>query len=129
MKIVVSTKDGDRISKSFGGCNVFRIYETENGKIVKKTSRLNLYNSRNRQKMMDAGNQHAGELAQVKNVIEGLKDCQVVICHRMNRRNWLKMGRYGVEMIFTTMPDAENAVIKYLSGELKDEYHQTMNYT
>lgn len=88
-----------------------------------------MYNSRKRQKILNSGNQHAGELAQVRNVIEGVKDCQVIICHRMNRRNWLKMGGYGVEMIFTTMTDAENAVIKYLSGELKDEYHQIMNYS
>ena len=39
------------------------------------------------------------------------------------------MGGSGVEMIFTTMTDAENAVIKYLSGELKDEYHQIMDYS
>jgi predicted Fe-Mo cluster-binding NifX family protein len=129
VKIVVSTKDGRKISRSFSGCNVFKIYETENGKIVKKSSRLNMYNSRKRQKILNSGNQHIDEQAQVRNVIEGVKDCQVVICHRMNRRNWIKMGGSGVEMIFTTITDAENAVIKYLSGELKDEYHQIMDYS
>jgi predicted Fe-Mo cluster-binding NifX family protein len=129
MKIVVSTKDGRKISRSFSGCNVFKIYETENGKIVRKTSRPNTFNSRIRHKLKGTQNQQSLEDSDVRNVIDGVKDCQVVICHRMNRRNWAKMGGSGVEMIFTSVTDAENAVIKYLSGQLKDEYHQIMNFS
>ncbi|MBR9998568.1 MAG: hypothetical protein KFF73_06335 [Cyclobacteriaceae bacterium] len=130
MKIVVSTKDGRKISRSFSGCNVFKIFETENGKIVKKSSRLNTFNSRLKQKikeLSDSENRQPNETLPVKNVIDGVKDCHVIICHKMNRRNWIKMGGSGVEMFFTSISDAENAVIKYLSGELKDEYHQIMN--
>ena len=128
-KIIVSTNDGKRISRTFKGCNILKEFLVEKGKIIKKIDRLNISTSWKKKKfrnLLNSFDYQQKESAAVKNIPEGLIDCEVIICRKMDRSTWGKLGPSGVEMIFTSLNDAENAVIRYLSGNLVDEYKKIM---
>ncbi len=127
MKIAVATHDGQKISRTFCGCNYFKIFEVEKGRIVGKNERPNTFTARKKKKFKSSFNGSTGKINGIRNVAEGVRDCHVVICHKMDRGSWSRLGISGKEMIFTSMTYAEKAVRKYLSGDLVDEYNQCVN--
>jgi predicted Fe-Mo cluster-binding NifX family protein len=128
VKIGVSTRDGQKISRSLNRTNILKIFEVEKGKVVNKIIRYTYHSSKKKKdnQISPDRNPDIKKVNTVKNVTDGVKDCDVVICNRMNRRIWGNLGQKGVEMYFTSMTFAEEAVVKYLRGELKDEYPKKM---
>lgn len=128
-KIIVSTTDGNRISRTLKGADVLKVFIVERGKIVKKLDRLNVTTSCKRKKfgeILKANNFRQKNIHPVKTIAEGIQDCEVIICRKMDRRTWKNLGHEGIEMIFTSLKDAEAAVRAYVNGKLEDEYMKIM---
>jgi len=128
-KIIVTTTDGNRISRTFKGANVLKVFVVEKGRIINKLDCLNVTTSCKRRKfgeILIANNFQDKNILPVKTIKEGVNDCEVIICRKMDRRTWKNLGHEGIEMIFTTLKDAEAAVRAYVNGKLEDEYMKIM---
>jgi predicted Fe-Mo cluster-binding NifX family protein len=124
MKIAVATEDGKLIFPHFGRSPYFAIFEIEEGRIINQTMRQNTFTGhfRGKHEHHHHGEHHhgAGDPHAHQSVAEGLKDCQVVISQGMGRKAWEDLREKGIEMIVTDESRIENAVRKYLAGELAD---------
>lgn len=124
MKIAVATEDGKTIFPHFGRSPCFAIFEIEQGKIINQTMRQNTFTGHfsGKHPHHEPGEHHhgAGDPHVHQSVAEGLKDCRVVISQGMGRKAWEDLRARGIEMIVTDETGVENAVQKYLAGELAD---------
>jgi predicted Fe-Mo cluster-binding NifX family protein len=124
MKIAVATEQGKIISDHFGRSPYFAIFEIENGKIINQSMRQNTFTGhfRGHHEGHMHGERHHGTGAphDHDSVAEGLGDCSVVISHGMGRKAWEDLRARGIEMIVTDETEVNEAVRRYLAGELQD---------
>lgn len=121
MKIAVATNDNQKVAGHVGRCKAFLVFETSDSKITDKVIRINSFtNHGNHHDHNSEHHQHGEGHGQHNhhNLIDGLKDCDVLI---FNHGGWhliedLKAN--NIKPILTNEDIAEDAVLKYLSGDL-----------
>lgn len=123
MKIAIATMDGEQISSHFGRSTYFAIYQTDGKNIMDKSLRENTYTHHFKRGGNHDGHEPGHHHGQGHHghggVYEGLKDCQVVICRGMGQRAWEDLSTQGMEVITTEEIYCNEAVKKYLDGNLE----------
>ncbi|PMQ01261.1 MAG: iron-molybdenum cofactor biosynthesis protein [Dictyoglomus sp. NZ13-RE01] len=116
MKIAIASDDGRTISSHFGRTRGFVIFEIEDGKVLGEEYRPNTFTGHAR------GLHHSGHghYDTHGDIINALRDCNVVISHGMGRRLYDDLRSAGIQVIVTEETDVKRALELYLSGNLKD---------
>lgn len=117
MKIAVPTNDGISISAHFGRSAAFLIFETENGQIKGTESKKNSTTHTHAQGACD---HHAAEPTHDHHdgILATLEGCEMVICAGMGQRAADALKGRGIQIRFTSIPSAEDAVSAHLAGKL-----------
>jgi len=119
-KIAVATNDQKRVTGHIGRCRAFMIYEVDGDKVVKKELRENNFTNHRRG---EEHHQHHGEGGGHRHthLIEGLKDCKYLISSGGGWRVVEDLKQYNIVTLFTNVEMIEDAVNKFIKGELKNE--------
>ncbi|NWF49744.1 MAG: iron-molybdenum cofactor biosynthesis protein [Ignavibacteriaceae bacterium] len=127
-KIAIATNDQKRVTGHIGKCRAFMIYEIDGEKIVNKELRENLFTNH-----MRGGEHHhhhgEGDGNRHTHLIEGLKDCKFLICSGGGWRVVEDLKKHNIETLFTDIELIEDAVNKFIKGELKNETDLVCNHT
>jgi len=118
MKIAVATNDNSTVAGHVGRCRAFLIYQTDGSNIQSKEVRENSFTHHGQKN--GGGEEHHGEGQGHghQNLIEGLKDCEVLIFNHGGWRLIEDMKAHNITPILTNEEIAESAVLKYIKGEL-----------
>jgi predicted Fe-Mo cluster-binding NifX family protein len=117
MKIAVATNDQQRVTGHIGRCRSFMVFELENGAILNKEVRDNTFTSHGSKEAHDhnhgegAGHHHT-------RLIEGLRDCAYLISSGGGWRVVEDLKANNITTLFTDETLIDNAVMKFLKGEL-----------
>jgi len=120
-KIAIATDDNQTVAGHVGRCRAFLIFETDGAKILNTEVRENLFthHRQNENSENENGHHHGGEHAHGhQNLVEGLKDCEVVIFSHGGWRLIEDLKANNITPILTNEKIAERAILKYLKGEL-----------
>jgi predicted Fe-Mo cluster-binding NifX family protein len=125
MKIAVATNDNQKVAGHVGRCNAFLVFETDDSKILDKVVRINSFT--NHGKPRDHNHDHEnhqhgegnGQQHNHHNLIAGLKDCDALIFNHGGWRLIEDLKANNIKPLLTNEIFAENAVLKYLSGDLE----------
>lgn len=117
MKIAVATDDEVRVTGHIGRCNAFIVYTLEDSKILKQEIRENTF-TRHRHGQQ-GGHHHGGEHTHGHTrIIDALKDCEVLIFKSGGWRLVDDLKQNNIVPVLTDEILADDAVIKYVKGEL-----------
>ena len=117
MKIAVATNDNLKVAGHVGRCKAFLVFETEEKEIINKVIRINSFTN-HRQHSHHHHEHNHGEGPGHQNLVEVLKDCEVLIFNQGGWRLIKDLKANNIEPVLTDEPIAEDAVLKYLKGEL-----------
>ncbi|MCG6959653.1 hypothetical protein LJE82_07160 [bacterium BMS3Abin03] len=140
MKIAVATNDQRRVTGHIGRCKSFMVYEIEGQKIINKELRENLFTNH---RMQGHGHDHHGNGGghshehhgngggrhSHSHLIEGLKDCEYLISKGGGWRVVEDLKRYNIKTLFADEELIEDAVNKFISGNLKDDPNLTCDHS
>ncbi len=116
MKIAVASNDHVRVSGHLGRCKSFVIYSVEDKKITNKEIRENTFTHHHAHHHHgDEENHHGHNHA---NLINGLKDCEVVIFNAGGWRIIEDLKANNIIPFLTEERIADEAAQKYINGEL-----------
>jgi predicted Fe-Mo cluster-binding NifX family protein len=127
-KIAIATNDQKRVTGHIGRCRGFMIYEIDGEKIINKESRENQFTNHR----MGGGQQHhhgEGEAHRGQghgrhsheHLINGLKDCSYLISSGGGWRVVEDLKQHNITTLFTNVESIDDAVNKFIIGELKNE--------
>lgn len=130
MKLAIASDDSKTVTGHIGRVRGFLILSIEDGKILSKEYRQNLFTHHARmnngvEEQTEQGEHHHGQPYGKEHshghgkLAEGLKDCSHLICSGAGWRVVEDLKKFGVEIIFTTETDAETAALKYVKGDLE----------
>jgi len=128
MKIAIATNDQIRVTGHIGKCRSFMVYEIDGEKIVNKELRENLFTNH---RMMHQSHQHHGEgegRHSHIHLINGLKDCKYLISSGGGWRVVEDLKQHNIFTLFTNEELIEDAVNKFIKGELKNETELVCNH-
>lgn len=120
-KIAIATNDQKRVTGHIGRCRAFMIYEIDGEKIVNKELRENLFTNHRRG---GEHHQHNGEgegRHSHEHLVNGLKDCKYLISSGGGWRVVEELKQHDIVTLFTDVEMLEDAVNKFIKGELKNE--------
>ncbi len=129
MKIAVATNDEINLTGHVGRCHGFIVYEVDENKIINKEIRQNNFthhhssHNHNHEHHHGEGHRHGHE-----NLIEGLKDCSYILFQGGGWRLIEDLKANNIIPILTSENNADEAVIKFLKGELVNEENLTCNH-
>jgi predicted Fe-Mo cluster-binding NifX family protein len=127
-KIAIATDDQKRVTGHIGRCKGFAVYEIANGKITNKEARENLFTQHRRG---GQHHQHHGE-GEVRHnhehLINGLKDCSYLVSSGGGWRVVEDLKQHNITTLFTDVALIEDAVNKFMKGELKNETDLVCNH-
>ena len=107
MKIAVGSDDQKTVRKShFGESPSYIVYEILNGELIGKEIREN--------GSVDEDESHHGKSGEVMKV---LSDCQIFMGQSMGKKSMRNLSNKGIECIFTTIENADEAVTQFLDGD------------
>jgi predicted Fe-Mo cluster-binding NifX family protein len=109
MKIAVASDDKETISHHFGRALGFVVFEIKDGKIIEKEYRENVGKSTGQCHTCNHGT-----------MINNIKDCESVISHGMGRGIYQDLESNKIKAVVTDEDIAEEAVMKYLLGNLEN---------
>ena len=125
-KIAVATNDQKRVTGHIGRCRAFMIYEIDGDKIMNKELRENNFTNHRR-----GGGHHHGEgeghggqghgRHSHEHLVNGLKDCTYLISSGGGWRVVEDLKQHNIITLFTDLEQIEDAVNKFIIGELKKE--------
>lgn len=119
MNIAVATNDNIKVAGHVGRCKAFLIFETEEEKILNKAIRINSFTNHGQHGHQHHEHNHGeGRGHGHNNLVEGLKDCEALIFNHGGWRLINDLKANNIEPVLTDEPIAEEAVVKYLKGEL-----------
>lgn len=123
MKIAVASNNSIKVSGHLGRCKTFVVFETDKKNIQSKEIRENTFRHH------EAGHGHHNHGAHHEHggggehnhneLIELIRDCRYVIFQSGGWRIIEDLQANGISPILTDEENAENAVIKFLAGELE----------
>jgi predicted Fe-Mo cluster-binding NifX family protein len=118
-KIAIATNDQLRVTGHIGRCRSFMVYEIDGEKIINKELRENSFTNHRR----GVEHQHYGENGghSHTHLIEGLKDCSYLISSGGGWRVVEDLKQHNMITLFTDIEMIEDAVNKFINGELKNE--------
>lgn len=119
-KIAIATNDQKRVTGHIGRCRAFMVYEIDGDKIVNTELRENLFTNHRRG---GEHHQHHGDGGEHRHthLIEGLKDCKYLISSGGGWRVVEDLRQHNIATLFTDVELIEDAVNKFIKGELKNE--------
>lgn len=117
-KIAVATNDNIKVAGHVGRCKSFLIFDTEDKKIINKMTRINSF-THHGQHDHNHQEHHQGEGHGHHNLIDGLKDCEVLIFNHGGWRLVEDLKANNIKPVLTDEVIAEDAVQKYLDGTLR----------
>lgn len=119
MKIAVATNDNIKVAGHVGKCKSFLVFETDEKSILNKSVRINSFTHHGQHSSHNHEHNHSENHAHSHhNLIEGLKDCDVLIFNHGGRRLIEDLKVNNIKPVLTDELIAESAVLKYLKGEL-----------
>lgn len=116
VKIAVATDDLQSVAGHVGRCKSFLIFQTNGKEIVNKEVRENIFThhrQHHEEHHHSENHQHSHQ-----NLIDGLRDCEVLIFSHGGWRLIEDIKAHNITPILTDEKLAEDAVLKYLKGEL-----------
>jgi predicted Fe-Mo cluster-binding NifX family protein len=121
-KIAIATNDQQRVTGHIGRCKAFMIYEIDGEKIVNKELRKNNFTNHRR----GSEHHHQGDSEDHgrhshEHLINGLKDCSYLISSGSGWRVVEDLKQHNIITLFTDVELIEEAVNKFIKGELKNE--------
>ncbi len=116
MKIAVASNNGTNVSGHVGRCKSFLIFETNGKEITSKELRENTFTNHGEHHHNHQDGHHHSH----QNLIDGLKDCEALIFNHGGWRIIEDLKANNITPILTDEKIAEEAVVKYLRGELKN---------
>jgi len=119
VKIAIPTKDGKRIATFFRSSPYYKIIKIKDGNITKVSVIKNISGKCPFSDLNDSSSNYCS----MKNVVDCLNDCQVVIIRRIDHQSWDKLGHMGVEVIHTDEQEVDESLEKYLEGNLIDRFN------
>jgi len=120
-KIALATNDQKRITGHIGRCRSFIVYEINDGKILNKEIRENQFTQHRKS---GQHHQHHGEgegRHSHTHLINGLKDCGYLISRGGGWRVVEDLKQYNIQTLFTDVEIIDDAVDKFMKGELKND--------
>jgi len=119
-KIAIATNNGVNVTGHIGRCRSFMIYELNDSKILNKELRENVFTHH---RISDHNEHHHGEGGGHSHagLIEGLKDCSYLISHGGGWRVVEDLKQHNITTLFTEVELVEDAVTKFIKGELKND--------
>jgi predicted Fe-Mo cluster-binding NifX family protein len=127
MKIAAITDDGKNISQHFGRAPYYMVVTVEEGEIVNHEMREKLghaqFQSEGHDHHEDTGGRHGyGPAADNRHgrMAEAITDCEAVLCRGMGMGAYENMKARGIRPVVTDIPDIDEAVLAYGSGQLVD---------
>jgi predicted Fe-Mo cluster-binding NifX family protein len=127
MKIAIVTDDGTTISQHFGRAEQYEVLTVENGQVTSRETRpkpahgLHHHEQPSGTVRLDEGVQGAARIEAGNThgvMIDPIRDCQVLISRGMGQRAYDSLREAGIEPVVTVVREIDEAVKKYLSGEL-----------
>ena len=125
-KVAIATNDKKRVTGHIGRCRAFLIYEIESGKVTSEELRENQFTNH----IMGEGHHH-GEEGRHRgqghgrhshdHLINGLKDCSFLISSGGGWRVVEDLKQHNITTLFTNEELIEDAVNKFIKGELRNE--------
>jgi len=125
-KIAVAQLNESEISKHFGRSPLFGIYTIADGEVIETEMRMNTFTHHMKNDNgsdhthRGRGNENRNHSHNHKSVVNGLADCQVIISGGMGMGAINNLSAAGKEIIITDEKLSEQAVKKYIIGELKN---------
>lgn len=117
MKIAVATDDNQTVAGHVGRCGTFIVFETDESKILNKEIRENSFtHHKQHEEHNEEHGQHRGH--NHHSLIDGLKDCAALIFNHGGWRLIEDLKAHNIIPVLTDEKLAEDAVSKYLKGEL-----------
>jgi predicted Fe-Mo cluster-binding NifX family protein len=125
-KIAIATNDQKRVTGHIGRCKAFMVYEIEGDKILNKELRENSFtnhrrSARHHQHHVEGYNEQGHGRHSHKHLIDGLKDCSYLISSGGGWRVVEDLKQHNLTTLFTDVGLIEDAVDKFIKGELKNE--------
>ena len=126
-KIAIATNDQQRVTGHIGRCRSFMVYEIDGDKIVHKELRENNFTNHRRGGGHHHHNEGEGHDGQGhgrhshEHLINGLKDCSYLISSGGGWRVVEDLKQHNITTLFTDIEKIEDAVSKFISGELKNQ--------
>lgn len=122
MKIAVASDNQINVTGHLGRCRGFLIYEIQDDKIINKEYRDNVFTN-HWQHGHGEHNEHEGSRGQGHGngharLVEGLKDCSTVIFSSGGWRVIDDLNKAGIIPFITDELIADDAVNKFIKGEL-----------
>lgn len=120
-KIAVATDDSKTVAGHVGRCQAFLIFETDGVKVLNREIRENRFTHHRQNENNE--NEHAhhhgvGHAHGHQNLVDGLKDCEAIIFSHGGWRLIEDLKTNNITPILTDEKIADDAVLKYLKGEL-----------
>jgi predicted Fe-Mo cluster-binding NifX family protein len=125
MKIAAITDDGLTISEHFGRAPYYAVITVDQGEITNHELR-NKFGHRDisgHEEHHEPGKPHGFDReAQDRHaqMAASIKDCQILLARGMGMGARYSLEQAGIEVVLTDVADIEDAVTRYLSGDLKD---------
>ncbi len=131
MKIALVTDDGNTISQHFGRAGYYEVLSVENGSVIGRERREKPAHGLHHQHPHDPGAVHlheSGDTAAAGGgavnahgaMLAPITDCQVLISRGMGYGAYDSLRGAGIQTIITDVREIDEAVGKYLAGELVD---------
>jgi len=121
-KIAVATNDQKMTTGHIGRCRAFMIFEINDEKIINIELRENQFTNHGR----SGEHHHHGEdeghgKHSHQHLIEGLKDCRYLISTGGGWRVVEDLKKNNIKTLFTNVESIDDAVDKFIKGELQNE--------
>ena len=113
MKIAVPSDDGTTIAPHFGRARYFVMFDANEGKILQKELIEN--NPYHDDPTHEHGSHHSHE-----RLVSMLSDSEVIIARGMGKRAVADLAQAGIKPVFTELESAEEAVVAFSNGTLKE---------
>jgi predicted Fe-Mo cluster-binding NifX family protein len=116
MKIAFSTDDGETISKHLGQAQYFKVVTLEDGQVQASERREKASHSHN-----DHEHEHEAGVHPGQQMVESIRDCQVLIAGGMGQPMYNRAVSSGMEVFLTGEDRIDDALAAYRQGKMTSD--------